>query len=47
MHPRNVYLPPLHIKLDLMGDYVKAVDLNGNSFEYLMDGFGKSKLDAK
>ena len=33
--PEKVYLPPLHIKLSLMKNYVKATDRNGGGFQFL------------
>lgn len=35
----KVYLPPLHIKLGLMKNFVKAMDRNGHGFQYLKDKF--------
>jgi hypothetical protein len=32
---RNIILPPLHIKLGLMKNFVKAMDRNGDGFQYL------------
>jgi hypothetical protein len=45
--PLKVYLPPLHIKLGLMKNFVVAMDHNGSGFQYLKDKFGKIKTDAK
>ena len=45
--PQKVYLPPLHIKLGLMKNSVKAVDHEGNGFQYLRQKFGAEKTDAK
>jgi len=46
INPGNVYLPPLHIKLELKKTFVKAMDQNSAGFKYL-----KNKLprigDAK
>jgi hypothetical protein len=33
--PKKVYLPPLHIKLGLMKNFVKAMDRDGQGFLYL------------
>lgn len=44
--PSNVFLPPLHIKLGLMKNFVKAIDRNGNGFLYLKEKFPKIS-DAK
>ena len=35
--PAKIFLPPLHIKLDLMKSFVRAMDLNGRGFLYLKD----------
>lgn len=35
----NILLPPLHIKLGLMKQYVKALDKNGKCFQYLQSKF--------
>ena len=40
----NVFLLPLYIKLGLMKNFVKAMDLEG---EFLKDFFGAHKSDAK
>lgn len=37
--PEKILLPPLHIKLGLMKQYVKALDKNGNCFKYLCSKF--------
>ena len=44
-NPKNVYLPPLHIKLGLMKNFVKAMD-NSPGFMYLKQKFPKIS-DAK
>ena len=33
--PEKVYLPPLHIKLRLMKNLVKAMDCEGSGFQFL------------
>ena len=43
----DVYLPPLHIKLGLMKNFVKAMDLHGEGFKYLKELFGAEKSDEK
>ena len=43
----NVLLPPLHIKLGLMKNFVKAMNRNGHGFIFLKDFFGADKSDAK
>ena len=43
----NVFLPPLHIKLGLMKNFVKAMDQEGDGFKFLKDFFGAHKSDAK
>lgn len=37
--PKKVLLPPLHIKLGLMKQFVKALDKDGALFQYLTDKF--------
>ncbi|GBP93530.1 hypothetical protein EVAR_66227_1 [Eumeta japonica] len=37
--PNNVTLPPLHIKLGLMKNFVKALDKNSDAFRYLQKIF--------
>jgi len=44
--PEKVYLPPLHIKLGLMKNFVKAMDRNGTGFQYLRSKFPRLS-DAK
>ena len=43
----NVFLPPLHIKLGLMKNFVKAMNQEGDGFKFLKDFFGAHKSDAK
>ena len=38
--PNDVYLHPLRIKLGLMKNFVKAMDLHGEGFKYLKELFG-------
>ena len=45
--PQKVYLPPLHIKLGLMKNFVKAMDQHGKGFQYLLEKFGFRKSNAK
>jgi len=33
--PEKIYLPPLHIKLDRMKNFVKGMDKTGRGFEYV------------
>ncbi|UYV84178.1 hypothetical protein LAZ67_X001436 [Cordylochernes scorpioides] len=43
----NIYLPPLHIKLGLMKNFVKATDRNASGFAYLKQTFssiGEAKI---
>jgi hypothetical protein len=42
----KVLLPPLHIKLGLMKNFVRGMDKNGNGFQYLKSKFPKIS-DAK
>ena len=42
----RVFLPPLHIKLGLMKNFVKALPKNGEGFKYLSHKF-PSVSDAK
>lgn len=35
----KIYLPPLHIKLGLIKNFVKALDKEGSAFKYLKDKF--------
>ncbi|MGH0118403.1 UNVERIFIED_CONTAM: hypothetical protein FKN15_023339 [Acipenser sinensis] len=39
--PRNVLMPPLHIKLGLMKQFVRALDKESAAFKYLQDFFPK------
>ncbi|GBM52064.1 hypothetical protein AVEN_23295-1 [Araneus ventricosus] len=38
---RKILLPPLHIKLGLMKNFVKAMDCGGSGFQYLSLKFPK------
>jgi len=44
--PEKIFLPPLHIKLGLMKNFVKGMDKTGRGFEYLRNKFPKVS-DAK
>ena len=47
--PQNILLPPLHIKLGLMNNYIKALDKDGSAFEFLRRKFpcvSETKLRA-
>ena len=44
--PKKVYLPPLHMKLGLMKNFVKAMDRDGQGFLYLQGKFPRIS-DAK
>ena len=45
--PAKIFLPPLDIKLDLMKNFVQAMDRNGRGFLYLEDKFGNTLSEAK
>ena len=45
--PKKVCLPPLHIKLGLIKNFVKAMNVEGNGFKYLQKMFCPAKSDAK
>ena len=45
--PDKVFLPPLHIKLGLVKNFVKGMDFEGEGFQYLKDKFSKTKTVAK
>jgi hypothetical protein len=38
-NPEDVFLPPLHVKLGLMKNFVKATDKNGAGFMHLKHKF--------
>jgi len=42
----NVFLSPLHIKFGLMKNFVKAIDRDGDGFQFLKDFFRADKSDA-
>ena len=44
--PQKIYFPPLHIKLGLIKNFVKAIDSTGNGIWYLRQKF-PSKSEAK
>jgi hypothetical protein len=46
VNPEKVFLSPLHIKLGLMKNFVKAMDKNGAEFMYLKHKFPRLS-DAK
>jgi len=39
--PEKVLLPPLHIKLGLIKQFVKALDKHGECFRYLRNTFSQ------
>jgi hypothetical protein len=39
VNPEQVFLPPLHIKLGLMKNFIQAMDKNGTGFMYLKHKF--------
>ena len=43
---KNIYLPPLHIKLGLMKNFVKCMDETGHAFQYVRNKF-PNVSDAK
>lgn len=46
--PQNVYLPPLHIKLGLIKNFVKAMPKEGAGFQYIRNKFpGISEMKIK
>jgi len=44
--PEKIYLPPLHIKLGLMKNFVKGMDKTGRAFQYVRNEF-PNVSDAK
>lgn len=46
VEPSKILLPPLHVKLGLMKNFVKAMDRDGQAFKYLRDKFPRMS-DAK
>ena len=44
--PENIFLPPLHIKLGLMKNFVKGTDKTGRRFQYVRNKF-PNVSDAK
>ena len=44
--PKKILLPPLHIKLGMMKQFVKALDKENDSFKYLSEKFSRLS-DAK
>ena len=44
--PEKIYLPPLHIKLGLMKNFVKVMDKTGRGFEHVRNMF-PNVSDAK
>ena len=46
INSKNVYLPPLHIRLGLMNNFVKAMYQNSTGFMYMKNKFPRIS-DAK
>ncbi|QQP36671.1 Uncharacterized protein FKW44_021839, partial [Caligus rogercresseyi] len=47
--PKNILLPPLHIKLGLMKFFIKALSKEGRAFQYILRKFNnitEAKLHA-
>lgn len=47
VNPERVFLPPLHIKLGLMKNFVKAMDVEDQGFIYLKQKFASTLSDEK
>ena len=45
VEPNKILLPPLHIKLGLMKNYVKAMDRRGKGFTFLQQKFPQVNLE--
>ena len=43
----KIYLPPLHIKLRLLKNFVKVLSPEGEAFQYLKEKFGAVLTGAK
>jgi hypothetical protein len=43
----KIYLPPLHIKLGLMKNFVKGMDKTGHVFEYVRNKFPNVKHKSR
>ena len=43
VNPKNIFLPPLHIKLGLIKSFVKAMDHLGESFKHTCKFFFSTK----
>ena len=43
----KIYLPPLHIKLELVKNFVKAMDFGGTGFKCIQEKFGAVSTRAK
>ena len=43
--PNKILLPPLHIKLGLMKNFVKAIDSKGSGFSFLQDNFSQTIME--
>ena len=41
VNPNKVYLPPLHLKLDIIQTFAKALDENGKTFLFYEKTFAK------
>ena len=49
IEPEKIILPPLHIKLGLMKQFVEALDFQGDCFKYIcytVPGLSEEKLKA-
>jgi hypothetical protein len=44
VHPSKILLPPLHIKLGLMKNFVKAMDNEGKGFSFLVNKFPRISI---
>ena len=47
VNPKNILLPPLHVKLRLMKTFFKAMNHDGAAFTYFKAKFGLFKSEAK
>ena len=47
MDPQKIFLPPLHLKLGLIKNFIEAMDKKGSGFKHIVARLGHILSEAK
>ena len=47
MDPQKIFLPPLHLKLGLIKNFIEAMDKKGSGFKHIVATLGHIVSEAK